>query len=88
MSTKRSRRARGSALPEEVIEALGWMGGMNEYTTDWLAQQWLLWGDPLREWWRRKFNQEPLIDEIARREGWATRRLPDRIVKFRRDVLS
>ena len=86
MSTKRTTRSRGNALPDEIIEVLGCMGGLHSYTDDWLAQQWQLWGPQLRQWWRRQFGDEPLIDDFARRGGWATKVLPDKIVKFKRDL--
>jgi hypothetical protein len=86
MTTKRTRRARGHALPAEVVEVLGFGGGMHSYTTDWLAQQWQLYGEQLREYWMRRFGKDVWLVDIAEREGWKSRRLPEVVVKLKRDL--
>jgi hypothetical protein len=88
MTTKRTRRARGTALPEEIIEVLGYGGGLHSYNDDWIVQQWQIYGDQLTVWWQRQFGEEPLINEWAEREGWATRRIPEVVVKLKKDQLS
>jgi hypothetical protein len=70
MPTKRTRKAHGIGLTDEVLAVLGVGTGINHMPDAELKSMWREHGAAVTDYWQRKYGTEPFVAIVAREEQW------------------
>jgi hypothetical protein len=72
MPTKRQRRTRGSAVPDDIYSVFEIGAGWNTYSQTWLCKTWREWGGRIIDRYRRENTEDRKCwgQMMAELEGW------------------